>query len=91
MGKNSKSRMIGVVGSLLLLVVTVAGFFWFWSSAQSEVAIDTSADQKYQTIEISSLASTAKSLISDKQNTGDLPVQAPTSDQVGRENPFASN
>ncbi|PIS07840.1 hypothetical protein COT78_01215 [Candidatus Berkelbacteria bacterium CG10_big_fil_rev_8_21_14_0_10_43_13] len=91
MGKNTKSRMLGIIGSSLLLVVTVAGFFWFWSSAQSEVAIDTSADQKYQTIEVSNLASTAKSLISDKTNAGDLPVQPPTSDQVGRDNPFASN
>jgi len=91
MGKEAKARMYGIVGSSILLIVTIAGFFWLWNSTRSAAVADTSAAQTYQTVEISSLAETAKSLVSGKQNAGYLPVQAPTADQIGRENPFAAN
>ena len=89
MNKGSKSKALGIFGSLIVLIGTVAGFYWLWNSAQPVTVTNTEVDQKYQKIEISGLKTDAESLIANKQNAGNLPVLAPTADQIGRDNPFA--
>ncbi len=90
MNGGNKTKTLGVVGGVILLVITVLGFAWLWSSSQPAAVSNTAIDQKYQTVEISGLVSTAQSLIVDKQNAGSLPVQAPAAGQMGKDNPFVA-
>ncbi|HLC44072.1 MAG TPA: hypothetical protein VJK08_03035 [Patescibacteria group bacterium] len=89
MPQNNRSRTFGILASVILLIGTLVGFFWFWNSAQPAVVIDVAIDQKYQKIEIAGLVSDAEALIANKQNAGDLPVLTPTADKMSRDNPFA--
>lgn len=89
MPQNNRSKTFGILGSVILLIGTLAGFFWLWNSAQPEIVTNSSIDQKYQKVEIAGLVSDAETLIANKQNAGGLPVLTPTADKMGRDNPFA--
>lgn len=91
MNKSIDTKTLGVIGSSLVLILTLAAFFWLWSSARPAAVVDTAVDQKYQRIEIDGLKADAEALIANKQNAGSLPVQTPTADKMGRDNPFSGS
>ena len=89
MNKNISSKSLGSIGAIIFFLLVAGGYFWLWSSARPAAITDAAVDQKYKKVEITSLQSQAQSLISDKQNNGDLPVKLPAADQIGRDNPFS--
>ncbi len=90
MKKSIDTNALKIIGSVIVLIATLSGFWWLWSSAQPAAVTNTVIDQKYQKIEIAGLKTAAETLIADKQNAGSLPVTAPAADQIGRDNPFAT-
>lgn len=88
MNKEISSRTLGTIGSFIVLLAVIGGFAWMYFSAQTTVTSDATIDAQYQKIEISSLKTQAEKLVADKQNYGSLPVSVPSSDQIGRDNPF---
>lgn len=89
MSKSISKQTLGMLMSVILLIITIGGFFYLWSSSKPAEVTSSAIDQKYQKIEISGLVTDAQSLIANRQNAGNLPVLPPATDKVGRENPFA--
>jgi hypothetical protein len=87
MKKTIDSKALGLIASTILLIATIGGYIWMWNSTRSE--IDSSSVVTYQTVSIDSIETDAKALVKDKPNQGNLPLAVPTSDKIGRENPFA--
>lgn len=89
MDKKISSKTLGLIVSVILLVATIGGYVWLWISAQPGEISNSVADQTYQVVSIDNVETDAKALVKDKANQGKLPITAPTSDKIGRENPFA--
>ena len=90
MNKTITSKTLGLIVSVIVLVATIGGYLWLWTSAQPGEVSNSAIDQTYQVVSIDKVETDAKALVKDKENQGKLPVQVPTSDKIGRENPFAS-
>lgn len=88
MKKSIDSKTLGLIVSIILLIATIGGYVWMWTSVQSEISSD-SGTITYQAVSIDSIEADAKALVKDKVNQGNLPLAVPTSDKIGRENPFA--
>lgn len=88
MNKDLSTKTLGIIGSFFVMIVVIGAFFFVWKSAQPATVTDVAIDQKYKKVEISALKTEAEKMIADRQNAGDLPVKAPTADQVGKDNPF---
>lgn len=87
--KDISLKTLGVIGSFLLLFLTVFGLWYLWSQAQVEPETNYLVDPRYKVIEIESVKKEAEELIKDRSNLSGMPVKAPTEAEVGRENPFA--
>ncbi|HOX41629.1 MAG TPA: hypothetical protein PK263_05580 [bacterium] len=85
--KNSLSVLAGIV----LIVLTVGGFLLIWRQAQSgdRESFSQEASAKYPVVDIDLEQQFAAELVQNKTNLADMPIKAPDSDKVGRDNPFA--
>lgn len=88
--KQINIKSWGLFGSIFLFVLTVFVFYYFWLQTQVEATIDYSIDPKYQAVEIDSVKSDAEALINNRSNLSEMPINAPSDELIGREDPFVS-
>jgi len=88
MKKDSKQRSLAVSVSFAFLLLVVVGYFWLWRISQPSSSSDVVLEDKYSTVEISSVKQQAQELIQSKGNLVEMPISAPT-ENVGKADPFA--
>lgn len=90
MKKDLNAKTIGIIASVIFFLISIAGFVWLWSSSHY-IPNTTATISGYKTIDIESAKNQAAELLDPdvKDNFSGMPVAAPTSDKVGRDNPFA--
>lgn len=81
-------KTLNLMGSILLLLAVLAGFFWLWNTRNAKIAVKVSP--KYEKIQIEELKKEATSLVETTENLSGMPLQAPSADKIGRDNPFVA-
>ena len=88
--KNINLKTLGLIGSIVLLLITLFLFWNLWLKTQVEATVNYFIDPKYKAVEIESVKKEAEELIKDRSNISGMPIGAPTETEIGRENPFLS-
>jgi len=86
--KKINPEAISIFFSALFLIAIVSAYIWLWGQSKLNTAA-TSAAENYDNITITSEKQDVVDYINSRTNFGSIPLQAPSSDQVGRDNPFA--
>ena len=84
---NNKTNFWGNLIGVVVLVATLGGFAWLWFSFQPSSESDQIVTTPSSTID--SVTKQATTLMANRDNLANIPIQAPTSDQIGRNDPFA--
>ena len=77
---------LNLLSSIAFLVVVIFAFYFIWNSAKNQN--QTASSATYNTVNISSIKTQARDLVSSLENNGGLPLTVPTS-KMGKENPFS--
>jgi len=77
---------LNLLSSIIFLIVVIVAFYFVWNSSKNQNQVTGSAI--YNTVNISSIKTQARDLVSSLENNGSLPLSVPTS-KMGKENPFS--
>ena len=77
---------LNLLSSVIFLVVVIVAFYFVWNSAKNQN--QTVLKSTYNTVNVSSIKTQARDLVSSLENNGGLPLTVPTS-KMGKENPFS--
>ena len=78
---------LNLLSSVAFLAIAIVAFYFVWNNTKNQNKTTSSAT--YDTVNVSSIKTQARDLVSSLENNGSLPLTIPTS-KMGKENPFSS-
>ncbi len=83
-----KMKTLSIVGSLILVVAVVGGFFWLWQMSKDYNA-NPAVEDNLKPVEIESVKKDAENVLSGLDKSSDIPISTPV-DKMGKTNPFTA-
>ncbi|MEK7096361.1 MAG: hypothetical protein AAB881_00175 [Patescibacteria group bacterium] len=80
-------KLFSTIAGLLLFLGAAFGFFWLWNQSRTTSSTFIVSDD-LKAVEIETVKTEARDLLSGIENSGNLPVVTPIQ-KMGRDNPFA--
>jgi len=82
------SKMLSLIGSLVMLAVVCGTFYYMWQNAQPLTTVKAVPNPKYKIVDLGDTLKQASTLVADLRSQATLPVTTPTADKVGKDDPF---
>ena len=81
-------NLFSLIGSLVMLIGVVGGFYYMWQIAQPTKSSVAVVSTEYKIVDLGDTLTQATTLLASLRSQATLPVTAPTADLVGKDNPF---
>lgn len=84
-----KKTSMGLIAALIFALGTAGGFYWLWTTSQTQASTTIASSTDYTVVEIESVKKEATTILAGLENKASIPISTPTQ-KMGRTNPFVN-